>query len=747
MMKQKMHYGLLLMCLLLHFSSYCIAQRNNADVIFANKQIADAKKNSLKDTVLTKQQLNDALRIAVKLNNDTLFAKAYEVFGVTNARKGNHQQALDFFNKQMAHSKKTGNGFFIAVSLNNISNAQSSLGKNNESIETSLKALKIFEQMKNLPYQAKVLLNTGITYMYMGNYEKATQYELKALAINEAINEKSNIASNAAALGALYARMKNFKNALAYNQKALALFQEMKDELLVANTTFNIATVEVRQRQYQMAEKHLLEILPYFEKINKKESLRKVYVQLINIADETGKEVKAESYLRKALSYSVKTGNPVNDIDVMFNEASLLIFEKKYDLAEQKLIAALQLANEANLYLQKLNAKKHLIMLYQESGQKGKAARAFTGYDLTKDSLLNQDNINNLNELQTKYETEKKETQISLLNKENKVKSLQLINNGLEIERNKNMISQQQQELTINQLEIRNKNQLVKNQQVDAERKNESIKNLQKQAQIQDLKLAKRNMLMITISFIALLSMLIVYLLYNRNKLKQKAILEAEIFKQQEIASQSLFEGEQKERIRIARDLHDSIGQMLSVVKMNISSMDDYEVENSLPKNTANLVDKTIAEVRHISHNLIPEELNFGLFPALESLCEKINNSKKTQVILSVPENVKHYVFEKQNELSIYRIVQEVLNNMVKHAEASLININILQKERQLLIQIKDDGKGFNTENINASKGIGWKNIQARVKMLNGKLEITSEKLTGTEIEISIPEWNKQITK
>jgi signal transduction histidine kinase len=235
-------------------------------------------------------------------------------------------------------------------------------------------------------------------------------------------------------------------------------------------------------------------------------------------------------------------------------------------------------------------------------------------------------------------------------------------------------------------------------------------------------------------------------LLYNRYKIKQKALLEVEIFRQQEIAAQSLFDGEQKERVRIARDLHDSIGQMLSVVKMNISSMDDIEVENSLSNNTASLVDKTIEEVRHISHNLIPEELNFGLFNALESLCEKINNSKKTQATLRVPDSIKHYVFEKQNELSIYRIVQEVLNNMVKHAEANHININILQNEKQLLIQIKDDGKGFNTKNINEGKGLGWKNIQARVKMLNGKLEITSEKLTGTEIEISIPEWNKQIT-
>ncbi len=727
--------------MLLALKSFC--QQNNELIALADKQIANAKKNSLKDSVLTKQQLNEALIIATKFKNDTLFAKIYEVLGVTNARRGNHETALGFFNKQLAYSKKVGNDFFIATSLNNISNVQSSLGKNNESIETSVIALKIFEKLNNLPSQAKVLLNTGITYMYMGDYEKALNYELKALAINEKINSKENLAANSAALGALYARMKNFKSALFYNQKAVELFKDLKNELSIANTTFNIATLEVRQRLYPSAEKHLLEILPYFEKINKKESIRKIYVQLINIADETGKEVEAENYLRKALQYSVKTGNPVNDIDVLFNEASLLIFEKKYDLAEQKLIEALKLADEANLYLHKLNAKKHLIMLYQESGQKSKAARAFTGYDLTKDSLLNQDNISKINELQTKYETSKKEAQISLLNKENAIKALQLNNNALELSKNKFLLTEQQQQLTINQLELNNKNQIVANQKLDAEKKAQSIKTLQKQSQIQKLEIANKK-LEVKQRNLAIGSILVVFFaitgvsfsFYKRNKLKQENLLQTEIYKQHEIATKSVFEGEQNERIRIARDLHDGIGQMLSVVKMNVSTLNlaDKTVEGTL-----NLVDKTITELRAISHNLIPEALNFGLFAALEDICQKINEAGKTQVALNVTEEINDMQLTQQNKLSVYRIIQEVLNNMIKHANASHISIDIKKTNDNMLIAIKDDGDGFDTSKIDDSKGIGWKNISARVHLMDGDMNIKSEKLIGTQIEISIP--------
>ncbi|RYE12352.1 MAG: sensor histidine kinase, partial [Sphingobacteriales bacterium] len=192
---------------------------------------------------------------------------------------------------------------------------------------------------------------------------------------------------------------------------------------------------------------------------------------------------------------------------------------------------------------------------------------------------------------------------------------------------------------------------------------------------------------------------------------------------------------EQKERIRIARDLHDSIGQMLSVIKMNISNIPESRTTTT----TLELVDSTIAEVRNISHNLIPEELNFGLFTALEDMCDKINSSNTTQVAINVPDEVREHQFEKTNELSIYRIVQEVLNNMVKHSQASLINLDVTRQGNGFNLAIKDNGKGFDTAQINRSKGLGWKNIAARVNMLDGKMQVRSESLTGTQIEITIP--------
>lgn len=230
------------------------------------------------------------------------------------------------------------------------------------------------------------------------------------------------------------------------------------------------------------------------------------------------------------------------------------------------------------------------------------------------------------------------------------------------------------------------------------------------------------------------------YLVFINHKYKQDEKLQAEIHKQQEIAARALFEGEQQERIRLARDLHDSIGQMLSVVKMNISMLSSNQDAEIAISPTLNLVDKTINEIRNISHNLIPEELNFGLITALEDICEKISNHGLIDAYITVDEKVKDYKFKKANELSIYRVIQEVLNNMVKHAKATQIKVNISHQQQNIIITIKDNGCGFDIEKLKESKGIGWKNILARVNLMGGKVSIKSAHITGTFIKFNIPD-------
>lgn len=739
-MKIKSFIPAFLACIVLLFPTQAKSQSTAKSI---NESILAAKSKVLKDTLETKTILQKAISDATSIRNDTCLAKAYEVYGIMYAKRGLHRKGMEYFNKEYEASKRSGFKFHIATSLQNISNVQSELGDNKGSINSSLQALAIFQKLNNKAKEANTLMNLGITYISLGDYPTAMQYELNALEIREKLNNKYDLAYSQYALAALYSRMKNNDKALEYNFKALKSFQELKDESISSNIIFNIAIIRIRTKSYDEAKKNIESIIPYFEKLNKAESLRKCYVQLLNIADLQRDEAATEKYLAKAVEYSKLNGSATNDVDVWLNRCRLNMVNKKYTEAESDLYKAQEIAKKSKDHFNIINVKRQFLALYNESGQGKKAEKMLNDFVKLKDSVLNETNILKLNELNTKYETEKKEVAIALLNKENNFKQLQLKNNSLELSQNKFLINQQNQDIIIKQLEIENKNQLVKNQQLDAHKKAQNIKSLKKQTQIQNLEIEnkkleikQKNIWLILGGLLFLISVISAYFIYRSYKLKQDKKLQNEIFRQKELETKALFDGEQNERIRIARDLHDSVGQMLSLIKMNLSSQEKTE-END---NVQNLVDKTISEVRTISHNLIPEELNFGIIPALENLSDKINASQKTKMELIIPEEIRAIKFQKQNEISIYRIVQEVVNNMIKHADASAINLSIKKLENSLIINIKDNGKGLENDSISNSSGIGWKNINARVNMMDGKMKIESEKLAGTQIEITLPQ-------
>ncbi|WP_353954753.1 sensor histidine kinase [uncultured Chryseobacterium sp.] len=251
----------------------------------------------------------------------------------------------------------------------------------------------------------------------------------------------------------------------------------------------------------------------------------------------------------------------------------------------------------------------------------------------------------------------------------------------------------------------------------------------------QKFEIRQKNNWLRFVGILFLISIIAAYFVYKNYQHSQNRKLQEEIFRQKEVEAKALFDGEQNERIRIARDLHDSVGQMLSLIKMNISAQE----KNTESEKIQNLIDKTISEVRMISHNLIPEELNFGLITALENLADKINATDKTKMELEIHENVRSVKFQKQNELSIYRIVQEILNNITKHSGATLIQLSVERSDDYVLFNIRDNGKGLDLDSIANSSGIGWKNINARIHMMDGYLNIQSQSLKGTQIEITLP--------
>jgi len=201
----------------------------------------------------------------------------------------------------------------------------------------------------------------------------------------------------------------------------------------------------------------------------------------------------------------------------------------------------------------------------------------------------------------------------------------------------------------------------------------------------------------------------------------------------------AVFETQETERKRLAEDLHDSVGQVLSAMKLNLHRIDkasDPEKLNPLLAETRNLADECILEIRNIIHNVLPPVLtDYGLIDALQALCEKMNQN--TAINVTFTKNLPNERFTSDIELTFYRIAQELFGNAGKHSGATAIHVELTKENNQLVMSFSDNGVGFNMENIN--HGFGLKNLQSRVQLVNGKIHTYSKPQHGTLTTIKVP--------
>ena len=217
--------------------------------------------------------------------------------------------------------------------------------------------------------------------------------------------------------------------------------------------------------------------------------------------------------------------------------------------------------------------------------------------------------------------------------------------------------------------------------------------------------------------------------------------LERTIADQQKLRFKAVLETEDKERKRIAQDLHDGLGQLLSTARLNVASLEDAvendDDESRIWKNSLNLIDEACTEVRNISHAMMPNVLiQKGIKNALQELVDKINASGQLNVDL----NFKQFDddLSEIHKVAVYRIVQEVLNNTIKHAEATKATVKLETVNSNLFLHISDNGMGFDLNQIENSSGIGWKNIQSRIETMNGTMNIQSRNGSTIEIKLNV---------
>lgn len=284
-----------------------------------------------------------------------------------------------------------------------------------------------------------------------------------------------------------------------------------------------------------------------------------------------------------------------------------------------------------------------------------------------------------------------------------------------------------------------------------AEKENELLK-LKTHSQQQQLSLERNKTAVVLLTGVALLALVISVMVTKSYQHKKRLSIQKEKLLNEELKSvkqqeqlnlfNAMVQGQEKERNRIARDLHDGLGGMLAGVKLKLSAITTKAEKNSTNNKdmeiyqVINQLDHSVSELRRIARNMMPESLlNMGLEPALRDLCRSINSEQLhvTFEAFNLRTNYKHPFL-----IAIYRIVQELLTNAVKHADAANIVVQCSEHEEHLYITVEDDGKGFDQHAPITHNGIGLSNVRTRVEILGGTMEIDTAKGRGCTFNIDI---------
>ncbi|MBN2635036.1 MAG: sensor histidine kinase [Prolixibacteraceae bacterium] len=223
------------------------------------------------------------------------------------------------------------------------------------------------------------------------------------------------------------------------------------------------------------------------------------------------------------------------------------------------------------------------------------------------------------------------------------------------------------------------------------------------------------------------------FITYQKRLLKKQLEINEVKAAQQEQLLQNTILAQEKERRRVARDLHDEVGAMLSVVKLNVGRLEKKMIESSakeLVVETKTYLDDVITQVRRISRALLPPSLEkFGLFNAIEELGRWVNKSEIINVECLLIG--KQYRLDTEKELALFRIVQELINNSLKHAAANKITVVLRYSPNLLCVNYQDNGIGFDLEE-KISTGLGLKNLESRTQLLKAKFKMKSKPGAGT---------------
>lgn len=600
----------------------------------------------------------------------------------------------------------------LPKAYNALGMANYNAGKYREAIEAFGQYYETSKKVGNKVNMGFARNNQGNVYIELGKYDSTLLLYKEALEIRKSINDTFGIAQSYNNLGYVSKEIGDYDKAVDYMLLALRQFEKLNNLSATAITSNTIGQVYLKKNDFKQAFIYFRRAQAIFVQLKDDRNLAISLHSIGNTHLQVGQYDSTLSYYKQALALYEKQ----KDVRQM-----ALMYSNLGDVKQKQ-----GLHSEAQGYFRKAIELNHTI------GNSRALSQEFIAY---ASSLL-------------------KTQQISLAKAA--LDSAGILLNGSRKKtdiRDYHQVMAEYYQATGNyesaidefNLFVIYKDSVLNEVNLEAiadmQAKYESEKKEQEIA-LQKAEVRRKNAWLYGISAFSVMVILLGLSYYNRYRLKKEKELQAEVMRQQDMATKAVMEAEENERRRIATELHDGVGQMMSAAKMNLSAfetelaMTDPDKKQKLER-IVSLVDESCKEVRVVSHNMMPNALlKRGLAAAVRDFIDKID-SKMLQVNLYA-EGLDERL-EPGLESMLYRIIQECVNNVIKHSGANHLDISLVKEADGISLTVEDNGKGFDTSRKELFEGIGLKNIISRVQFLKGTVDFDSAPERGTLVAIHVP--------
>ncbi len=578
----------------------------------------------------------------------------------------------------------------------------------------------------------------AINYKNKGLLEESKKWHLKGIAETDEYKETDLYYKHTHGLARTYADLGDYAQALKLFEECLTY---KGDPEIIYGSYINISSIHSLLKDYGTSNKYLKKASQLLKEDSyKAQALAVITLNLGVNYQEMGEYEKAITHYKQA--EKIADDHELQQIALITrnNLGDILTLMGNYKDAELILSLALYNAIELGLLSNQMTIYENLKDIAIKRKDYKTALSFVTKYFNVKDSINLLQKDEEINELEIKFQTLQKEKEIKLLQAINSNRKLELRNQEESI---KNLVLQQEIEKKENEnnlLEIKNTTEKIQSENIILKKDGEILHaETMRQKSIKNIMLYSFLILLIPV-----IGLLIIYYqkLQTQSELnkKQKEISQEKItsiIKDQELkVIKASIKGQDKERKRIAQELHDSIGGNLAAIKIQLNNPINKN-ENYL-KTINTQIDDTYEQVRNLSHNLIPKKFSKNNFcDVLEEYISNIGGASSLTTSFIVYPRKEIDFLEENLQIEIFKIIQELITNTIKHAKATSIELQINLVDDIVSILFEDNGVGFDaSEN---SDGIGFRNIKSRLHTISGILYIDSRIKRGTIINIEIP--------